>query len=96
MLNQRNKDSLLFYQAEFKEARKDIAAAREAYAELEKLGNFEAYIRQIYFEIRTNNAQNVFEVFSSLSKAVEDPDQIIFALQEIGDILNKVSWNKVI
>lgn len=43
-------------------------------------------------EIRTNNLQNVFEVFANLSKIVEDVDQLIFAIQEIGDILNKVPY----
>ena len=41
-------------------------------------------------EIRTNNIQNVVEIFVSLSQSVQDGDQIAFVIQEMGEILNKV------
>lgn len=41
-------------------------------------------------EIRTNNVQNVVDIFVSLSQAVQDSDQIAFVVQEMGDIFTKV------
>jgi len=73
-----------------KEAKRDIEGCRAIYTSLQQKKIFEAYLRQIYMEIRTNNIQNVVDVFVSLSQSVQDGDQIAFVVQEMGDILNKV------
>ena len=73
-----------------KEANQEIEACREIYHSLEQKKVFEAYLRHIYMEIRTNNIQNVVEIFVSLSQSVQDGDQIAFVIQEMGEILNKV------
>jgi len=85
-----NKEKVFFFEADLKEANRDVEGCREIYASLEQKKVFEAYLRHIYMEIRTNNIQNVIEIFVSLSQSVQDGDQIAFVVQEMGDILNKL------
>jgi len=46
-------------------------------------------------EIRTNNIQNVVEIFISLSQSIHDGDQMAFVIQEMGEILNKVKKREI-
>jgi len=85
-----NKEKVFFFEADLKEANRDVEGCREIYASLEQKKIFEAYLRHIYMEIRTNNIQSVIEIFVSLSQSVQDGDQIAFVVQEMGDILNKL------
>ncbi len=86
----RKKEQVFFFEADLKEAKRDIEGCRAIYTSLQQKKVFEAYLRQIYMEIRTNNIQNVVDVFVSLSQNVQDGDQIAFVVQEMGDILNKL------
>jgi hypothetical protein len=78
-----------FFQADLLERDRHIEACREVYKGLEQKKVFEAYLRHLYMEIRTNNVQNVIDIFVALSQTVQDADQIAFVIQEMGDIFNK-------
>mgnify|MGYP006976757766 CR=1 FL=1 len=88
----RNKEHIFFYRADWKESTSDIEGCREIYQYLEQQGVFEAYIRHIYMELRNNQIQNAVKVFTTLAENVKDGDQIVFVVQELGDILNKVNY----
>ena len=73
-----------------KESQNVIDQSREIYQNLQKEKVFEAYIRHIYMEIRTNNPSKVFDIFRQLTDSIHDEEQIAFVIQEFGDFLNKV------
>lgn len=85
-----NKEQVWFFQADLLERDRHIEACREVYKGLEQKKVFEAYLRHLYMEIRTNNVQNVIDIFVALSQTVQDADQIAFVVQEMGDIFNKL------